>query len=569
MLTRLALALVAVGLLPATARAASFTVNVATDDTVCNTVTCSLRGAITAANGNGTAELDVITVPAGQYVLSSQFPALSIASNQQIEVRGGGANGTSIEPQTGFNVRVLLVSSNAIVSLSDLTLRGGVATGSGGNLLVSGAAVTLTRTRIVSGNAPTGGGVAITGSSLNSTLTIRQSLIDGNNATGTTSAAAGGGLYVEGQTFPATVAVSDSTFFGNSAGNGGAVQVTNSGTVGFRGVTFAGNNARAVSPAAGAGGVASAGVKVAFQGSILTRNTRTVNFGGGPVSSPSNCDITNGATDEGGNVTPDTDQCGLGGVHVDPQLDLVPDNSFEPPVMKIPANSSAVDAASCGGRTVDQRGVARPQLNACDAGAFEYQPPPPEPTPTPTPPVVTPTPTPTATPTPTPVRNTSVGATPVRGTVLVKQPGASRFVELDPSVIRNNSEVDTRKGRVEITTSTNEKAVFYDGIFKISQKGGLTTLTLTEALSCPKRGKASAAAAKPKTRKLWGDGKGKFRTKGSYSAATVRGTKWLVQDTCTSTTTRVTQGVVQVENLVTHKKQTVRKGGRYVARARR
>ena len=40
---------------------------------------------------------------------------------------------------------------------------------------------------------------------------------------------------------------------------------------------------------------------------------------------------------------------------------------------------------------------------------------------------------------------------------------------------------------------------------------------------------------KPKTRKLWGDGKGNFRTTGKYSAATVRGTKWLVQDSCTGT----------------------------------
>jgi hypothetical protein len=96
----------------------------------------------------------------------------------------------------------------------------------------------------------------------------------------------------------------------------------------------------------------------------------------------------------------------------------------------------------------------------------------------------------------------------------------------------------------------------------------VTTLTLRVALDCKKvrRGKASAAAKKPKSRKLWGDGKGKFRTKGSYSAATVRGTKWLVQDTCTSTTTRVTQGVVSVEDFVTHKKKTVRKGKRYIAR---
>ena len=61
----------------------------------------------------------------------------------------------------------------------------------------------------------------------------------------------------------------------------------------------------------------------------------------------------------------------------------------------------------------------------------------------------------------------------------------------------------------------------------------MTELQLSEALDCRSR-RASAAQKKPKTRKLWGDGKGKFRTKGRYAAATVRGTRWLVQDTCTT-----------------------------------
>jgi hypothetical protein len=141
------------------------------------------------------------------------------------------------------------------------------------------------------------------------------------------------------------------------------------------------------------------------------------------------------------------------------------------------------------------------------------------------------------------------------------------FVELDPSVIKNGAEVDTRKGVVEITKSDGEVAKFFDGIFKLSQAGGYTTLTLTEKLDCSKKGKnASAAAKKPKTRKLWGDGKGKFRTRGQYSAATVRGTKWLVQDTCASTITKVSQGVVRVRDEVKKKSITLRKGKTYTAR---
>ena len=138
----------------------------------------------------------------------------------------------------------------------------------------------------------------------------------------------------------------------------------------------------------------------------------------------------------------------------------------------------------------------------------------------------TPTPTPSATPTrrrrpsPTPVANQSVDITPVSGTVLVKVTGSNAFVKLIPSLIKNGAEVDARKGVVEITRSDGGIAKFYDGIFKLSHAGGFTILTLTEKLTgCPKAKKssASAAAKKPKTRKLWGDGKGKFRTKGQYS----------------------------------------------------
>ena len=154
-----------------------------------------------------------------------------------------------------------------------------------------------------------------------------------------------------------------------------------------------------------------------------------------------------------------------------------------------------------------------------------------------------PTATPTPTPPPTPVANKSVAAD-AEGTVLIKDK-SGKFVPLKDGIVPNGSEIDAKKGEVTITTSTGERATFSDGRFKISQSGGITTATLSEPLDCAKAGKARAAAKKPKTRKLWGDGKGKFRTKGQYSAATVRGTKWLVQDSCTTTLTRVAQGVVE------------------------
>ena len=76
------------------------------------------------------------------------------------------------------------------------------------------------------------------------------------------------------------------------------------------------------------------------------------------------------------------------------------------------------------------------------------------------------------------------------------------------------------------------------GVFKVGQTKGakpLTELTLAgPEPSCQKtraRARHAAAKKKPKTRQLWGDGKGAFRTTGQYSSATVRGTRWVVIDT--------------------------------------
>ena len=84
-----------------------------------------------------------------------------------------------------------------------------------------------------------------------------------------------------------------------------------------------------------------------------------------------------------------------------------------------------------------------------------------------------------------------------------------------------------------------------------------------------RRKKAKAAAAKPKSRKLWGDGKGKFRTRGQYSAATIRGTRWLVEDSCKGTLTRVTNGVVSVRDNGARKTVLVRAGKSYLAKPKR
>jgi hypothetical protein len=116
--------------------------------------------------------------------------------------------------------------------------------------------------------------------------------------------------------------------------------------------------------------------------------------------------------------------------------------------------------------------------------------------------------------------------------------------------------------------------VFSGGMFKVTQaRGGraLTTLRLVEKLApCPKGRRAQAAGKrKAKKRRLWGDGSGNFRTRGRRSAATVTGTRWLVQDSCAGTLTRVKQGKVKVRDFRRRKTVVVRAGKSYLARAKR
>ena len=55
---------------------------------------------------------------------------------------------------------------------------------------------------------------------------------------------------------------------------------------------------------------------------------------------------------------------------------------------------------------------------------------------------------------------------------------------------------------------------------------------------------------------------GKFSTRGDYSAATVRGTAYCVEDTCAGTLTTVTRGSVVVDYFRRHKTIVVKAGPR-------
>ena len=143
--------------------------------------------------------------------------------------------------------------------------------------------------------------------------------------------------------------------------------------------------------------------------------------------------------------------------------------------------------------------------------------------------------------------NKTVVVREVRGTVKIRVRGSNRFVDLDAAQgIPVGSTVDTKRGTVELTSipragAAPEKAQFLDGIFRVTQSRGITDLKLTEALALLAGAPAQPRASR-RSASCGATGTGKFRTTGSYSAATIRGTEWLVQDTCTTTLTRVKTG---------------------------
>lgn len=172
---------------------------------------------------------------------------------------------------------------------------------------------------------------------------------------------------------------------------------------------------------------------------------------------------------------------------------------------------------------------------------------------------------------------------PARGTLAMSPAGISRTVPLqDTVVLPLRSLVDAGQGAVDVTSTRDrlgrsQTAQFYEGAFRVAQTAGRNPIT-EMALdggdfgSCPaasRRRAARSSQSRTKTvRRLWGNGKGRFRTRGRYGVASVRGTRWLTEDRCDGTLIRVRQGSVTVRDLVARRTVIVRAGRSYLARAR-
>jgi hypothetical protein len=166
----------------------------------------------------------------------------------------------------------------------------------------------------------------------------------------------------------------------------------------------------------------------------------------------------------------------------------------------------------------------------------------------------------------------------VRGTVLVKVPGDGGFVPLDEArQIPVGSLLDTRNGTVRLTSARDRQGntqtgQFEGGIFKVLQgrnSGGLTELRLTGgdfgACATSRKDSRRGGLNKKVVRRLEARARGKFRTRGRFSASTVRGTVWTTADRCDGTLTKVTNGSVVVLDIPRRRTVTVGAGRSYLA----
>jgi hypothetical protein len=176
-------------------------------------------------------------------------------------------------------------------------------------------------------------------------------------------------------------------------------------------------------------------------------------------------------------------------------------------------------------------------------------------------------------PAPAPVLGKAVTLSGVQGTVTVRRPGSTATTTLSSAAaVPVGALIDAREGSLTLTSAgakgATQRARFSGGRFRVKQlasSGGVTDLVLAGRPTCTARASAGETRRRRPPRP-WGDGKGRFRTHGRNAVATVRGTKWLVEETCSGTLVRVTRGVVSVRDKRTGKTKTVRAGGRYLAK---
>jgi hypothetical protein len=339
-----------------------------------------------------------------------------VASVSGVTLTGGldGVGGGGVALDTGGTLTLtnVAVSDNLATAGGDGTTSGAIGTpggpgDNGGGIVVSRGTLNVVDSSITGNAAGTGG----TGGDGN-----------GGGAGGGGAGGIGGGIYETGS--GAIVHISGSTITGNAAGAGGAGGVDGAGGQG--GAGGPGGDGGAIDSTAGtslsitdstvtashagaaggggngtgghgAGGTAGNGGAIRAIATVsLLFSTVTANTGGGigdgldhagasatatiadsivAANGTQNC--VGPVTDGGFDVTfPAQAFSDCPGIVGDPLLGSLQDNGG-PTATQLPAaGSAAIDLVPAGGcPAADQRGVARPQGAACDAGAVEAVPP--------------------------------------------------------------------------------------------------------------------------------------------------------------------------------------------------
>ena len=191
-------------------------------------------------------------------------------------------------------------------------------------------------------------------------------------------------------------------------------------------------------------------------------------------------------------------------------------------------------------------------------------------------------PCPTLLPPTPPQPGVSGNAMPTRGRIFIRRPGSNRSEELsDERSIPVGSEINAERGEVQLETAADssgnsQTGKFSGGKFVMQQQASrkpVTNLVLRggrlNRRTCGRAGRRAQAAGRRPGRRLFGSARGRFRTRGRHSTATVRGTVWVMKDSCNATTVSVSRGVVLVRDLVKKRNIRLKAPASYTARARR
>jgi hypothetical protein len=193
-----------------------------------------------------------------------------------------------------------------------------------------------------------------------------------------------------------------------------------------------------------------------------------------------------------------------------------------------------------------------------------------------------------APPPPPPRLGRTENAAPVSGISFVKMPTGTFLPLTGATQIPVGAEIDALHGSLRLTAATGrrgktQRGVFGGAVFRLTQAAegaaqALTTLSIVEGAfrgapsyalctSRPAADPIATAASSRTLQLLHASAHGKFKTRGRYSAATVRGTIWSISDRCGGTLVHDVTDSVAVTDFVRHKTIILHAGQSYLAKA--